>query len=704
VRSRVRDGGRTDARAACRIVYDAGALLPRATASVKQGARMRSFLRELQRRNVYKVGAMYAVGGWLVVQVATQVLPLFDVSALALRLIVLAIVAGFPIALVVAWVYEVTPQGIVRTAEVAPEQSIARHTGQKLNYVIIGVLVLAVAFLLVQRYVLPRKGADAGASIPDKSVAVLPFENLSDEKSSAYFASGIQDEILTRLAKIGALKVISRTSTQHYASSPANLPEIARQLGVANILEGSVQKAGDAVHINVQLIRAATDDHLWAEVYNRKLDDIFGVEAEVAGAIADTLNAKLSGAEKAAVEKRPTENPAAYDAYLRALALSTAGYDFATTRKVSAAFAEAVRLDPDFALAWAQLAMNNGYLYFNNVDTDTITAESLKLATDNAVRLQPQLSESQLARGSYLYRVQRDFPGAQKAIEAALEHAPNNPQILQFLALVERRQGHWEQALAHFLQAAVLDPRNAGLLTTIGGETLLNMRRFAEAHEWLNRALALVPNDALALTYEVSAFQSEGRLDEAARVLAAVPSAGIDPGLASYRAVQRMLERNSRLAIAELEPLLAQPDESLNGFRPLLTLNLGQAQRLGGDADGAKATMKRLIARIEPDARRVDDTQIPVTLAQAYAELGEGQKAIAQGQLALQLFASDANMRPTAQYGLAEALMVAGDKNAAIAELESILKAPSNVTAALLRLDPMWDPLRADPRFQALTK
>jgi TolB-like protein/Tfp pilus assembly protein PilF len=665
---------------------------------------MQSFLRELQRRNVYKVGAMYAVGGWLLVQVATQVLPLFDVSALALRVIVLAIVAGFPIALIVAWVYEVTPQGIVRTADVAPEQSIAQRTGQKLNYVIIGVLVLAVAFLLVQRYVLPRRIADGSASIPDKSVAVLPFENLSDEKSSAYFASGIQDEILTRLAKIGALKVISRTSTQHYASSPANLPEIARQLGVANILEGSVQRAGDAVHINVQLIRAATDDHLWAEVYNRKLDDIFAVEAEVAGAIADTLNAKLSGAEKAAVEKRPTENPAAYDAYLRALALSTAGYDFATTRKVSAAFAEAVRLDPDFALAWAQLAMNNGYLYFNNVDTDTITAESIKLATENAVRLQPQLSESQLAMGSYLYRVQRDFPAAQKAIEAALERAPNNPQILQFLALVERRQGHWEQALAHFQQAAVLDPRNAGLLTTIGGETLLNMRRFAEAHEWLHRALALVPNDALALTYEVSAFQSEGRLDEAARVLAEVPSAGIDPGLASYRAAQRLLERNYRLAIAELEPLLAQHDESLNGFRPLLTLNLGQAQRLGGDADGAKATMERLVARIQPDARRVDDTQVPVTLAQAYAELGDGQKAVEQGQLALQLFASDANMRPTAQYGLAEALMVAGDKNAAIAQLESILKAPSNLTVALLRLDPIWDALRADPRFQDLTK
>jgi hypothetical protein len=208
---------------------------------MKQGARMQSFLRELQRRNVYKVGAMYAVGGWLIVQVATQVLPLFDVSALALRVIVLAIVAGFPIALVISWVYEVTPQGIARTADVAPEQSIARHTGQKLNYVIIAVLALAVAFLFAQHYLLPRSADGASAGVTEKSIAVLPFENLSDEKSSAYFASGIQDEILTRLAKIGALKVISRTSTQHYASSPDNLPQIARQLGVANILEGSVQ-------------------------------------------------------------------------------------------------------------------------------------------------------------------------------------------------------------------------------------------------------------------------------------------------------------------------------------------------------------------------------------------------------------------------------------------------------------------------------
>jgi len=666
---------------------------------------MRSFLRELKRRNVYKVGAMYAVGGWLLVQVATQVLPLFEVSALALRLIVLAVVGGFPIALVLSWVYEVTPEGIARTAEVAPEQSITSHTGQRLNMVTIAVLILAVAFLLVQHYVLaPRPSAVAGP-INEKSVAVLPFENLSDEKANAYFAEGIQDEILTRLAKIGALKVISRTSTQHYASKPGNLPEIARQLGVANILEGSVQKAGDAVHINVQLIRAATDDHLWAEVYNRKLDDIFGVEGEVAGAIAEALNAKLSGAEQAAVAKRPTENLAAYEAYLRARALQTKGYDFATTRKVAAAYAEAARLDPQFALAWAERVRVEGYMYFNNVDTDTITAESLKLATDTALRLQPKLTEALLAKGSYLYRVQRDFAGAQKAFEEALKDSPNDRDALQILGLVERRQGHWDQALAHLRQALDLDPLNAGLLTTIGGETLLSMRRFKEAHEALDRALAIAPNDGLALSYKVSAFQADGKLEEAARVLEKVPSEGIDPGLASYRGYQRLLERRFPVAITEITPLLKQSDDTLNGFGPLLTLYLGMAQRASGDTAAAKGTFERLIAQLEPKARHVDDSLAPVILAQAYAEAGNQAAAVVQARLALDLYRNDANMRPTAQLGLAQVLMRGGDPDGAIENLKATLALPGGFyTAALVRLDPLWDPLRGNPKFEALLK
>jgi TolB-like protein/Flp pilus assembly protein TadD len=659
---------------------------------------MRSFFQELKRRNVYKIGAMYAVGGWLVVQIATQVLPIFDVSALAQRVIVLLIVAGFPVALVLSWIYELTPDGIARTANVAPDASITHHTGQKLNWIISGVLALAVLFLLAQRYWLPS----TAAAVTDKSVAVLPFENLSDEKANGYFADGIQDEILTRLAKIGALKVISRTSTQHYASSPDNLPEIAKQLGVANILEGSVQKAGDAVHINVQLIHAATDAHLWAEVYNRKLDDIFAVEGEVAGAIAEALNAKLTGAEHDAVTKKPTENLAAYDAYLRGRALQTAGYDYTTTRKVLAAYAEAVRLDPKFALAWADLSASAAYLYFNNVDADKYTPQYVQHAMDTALQLQPELSEAQLAQAIYRYRIARDFAGAQKLFEALLQKSPNNKLALQYLGLVERRQGHWEQALAHLEQAAALDPRNAGLLTTIGGETLPNMRRYDEARVWLDRALAIAPNDALEIAYKASTYQCQGRLEEAARILDPIPQAGIDPTIAYFRAYQRLLERRFTVAIDELQPVLARPEDQLNGFGPQLRFYLGVAQQNVGQTAQAQATFEHLISQTEPMAARVDDSLAPVTLALAYAHAGRTQAALDQAHRAVQLYANDANWRPLVELALAEVQTIAGDKDAAMVILQRSLTLPGGTTPALLRLEPVWDPLHADPRFAAL--
>ena len=664
---------------------------------------MRSFFSELKRRNVYKIGAMYAVAGWLLVQIATQVLPIFNVSALVQRVIVLIVVAGFPIALVLSWIYELTPEGIARTDQVAPSDSIARYTGRKLNIITIGVLGLAVIFLLAQRYILPQKPVETVA-VSDKSVAVLPFENLSDDKANAYFAEGIQDEILTRLAKIGALKVISRTSTQHYASSPDNLPEIAKQLGVANILEGSVQKAGDSVHINVQLIRAATDAHLWAEIYNRKLDDIFGVEGEVAGSIAEQLNAKLSGAEAEALAKKPTDNVAAYDAYLRGLALEGAGYDYATTRKRVAAYAEATRLDPKFASAWAYLALDTGYLYFNNVDPAQYTADSVKLAVDTALQLQPQLTEAQMAQGHYRYRVLHDFAGAQQIFEAVLQHSPNDYEALQSLGLVERRQGRWEQALAHLEQAAKLDPRNAGLMVTIGGETLFNMRRFSEEREWLDRALTLAPGNAQAIYYKVNSYQSEGRLDDAARVLDSIAQADNDPGIAYARSFQRLYERRYATAIAELQPLVVQPEASLNGYGPALALNLGIAQHAAGQSAQAQATFEHLIAQIEPLASHVDDSQMPVTLALAYASAGRQQAALDQAHHAIDLYRPDAIFLPNAETALAQVQAIGGDHDAAIAALEPLLKVPAGITPALLQLDPAWDPLRADPRFQALLK
>ncbi|HKP67446.1 MAG TPA: tetratricopeptide repeat protein [Casimicrobiaceae bacterium] len=665
---------------------------------------MRSFLSELKRRNVYKAGAAYAVVGWLVVQIATQVLPVFDVSPLALRVIVLLIAAGFPIVLALSWVYEVTPEGIVRTDEVKPGESIAHHTGRRLNVVIIGVLALAVLLLVAQRYIFPQRVAAPAAAVPDKSIAVLPFENLSEDKANAFFAQGIQDEILTRLAKIGALKVISRTSTQRYASSPDNLPEIARQLGVANILEGSVQKAGDAVHINVQLIHAASDEHLWAEVYNRKLDDIFGVEGEVAGAIADALNAKLSGAEKAAVTDKPTQNIAAVEAYMRGRTLDEAGYGYAVARRQIDAYEEAVRLDPAFARAWAQLSILSGYLYFNGVDPARFTAESVKHATDMAVQLAPELPEVQIAQGGYRYRVLRDYDGAAKALEAAVKERPNSNYALQTLGLVERRQGHWDRALMHLEQAASLDPRNAGLMVVIGGETYSNLRRYDEAREWLDRALALEPHDVMATYYKTLSYVYEGRLEDAEHVLEpAVHLPDVDPTLSFLHVYLRLMQRRDGEAIAEAKALLARPDDSLEGWRTRTALYLALAERRSGHADAARAAFADAAAHAEPMKEQVNDTVVPADLALAYAGAGRNADARKQAQRAVELYSNDAISRPWTEQAQVLVDAMAGDRDAGIPTIELLLKVPCGVTQGELRFDPAWDPFRGDPRFEKLT-
>src|SRR5213594_2085153 len=279
----------------------------------------KNFLTELKRRNVYRAAIAYGVVAWFLTQLTTQVFPFFEIPNSAVRFVVIALAVGFPIAMLLAWVYEFTPEGIVRTEDLDPvaARSVQRAAGRILDFIIIGVLLLVIAMLIVGRLPFYRQTAE---SISQKSIAVLPFENLSEDKANAYFADGIQDEILTRLSKIADLKVISRTSTQHYKSAPENLPEIARQLGVAHILEGSVQKSGDAVRVNVQLIKAANDSHLWADTFDRKLTDIFSVESEVAKAIAEQLRAKLTGQEEQVIAAKPTDNPQAYDAYLRGLA------------------------------------------------------------------------------------------------------------------------------------------------------------------------------------------------------------------------------------------------------------------------------------------------------------------------------------------------------------------------------------------------
>src|SRR5262245_9196979 len=434
--------------------------------------------------------------------------------------------------------------------------SSAAARGHRRRYSILAMAIAALVILGTVKLLTTRPAHKTGRGGPEspvseKSIAVLPFQNLSDDKSNAYFTDGIQDEILTRLSKIAELKVISRTSTQKYQSTPENLREIGRQLGVANFLEGSVQKVANAVHVNVQLIRAATAEHLWAESYNRTLDDVFGVEGEVASAIADQLNAKLSGPEQKAVAEKPTQNAAAYDAYLRAVAIDNA-ITLDTTKRVAGLYAEAVRLDPQFALAWARLAVARSQLYFNGIDLDENSASAVREAADRAMSLQPELGEAWLAQGVYRYRVLRDFQGALESYKEALRRLPNNAFVLGQMAHLERRLGQVDVAQKHYQAAAQLDPRNIGILLTLA-DTFQTVRRYDEARAVVDRALEISPGNEAALGEKALTFQVEGRVNEAAEILAKAPANSQDEVLTMASAVQLYYERRFDEAIAYIQ-------------------------------------------------------------------------------------------------------------------------------------------------------
>src|SRR5712692_8734765 len=384
----------------------------------------KNFLAELKRRNVYKVAVAYAVVGWLLIQIATQVFPFFEIPNWGVRLIVLLIVAGFPIALVIAWAFELTPEGLKRT-EAADDTPMPQSRYRAWIFVVIIAGAMSLGLFFLGRYSAPKQTGPA--EIPAKSIAVLPFENRSEEKANAYFADGIQDEILTRLSKIADLKVISRTSTQHYKSTPENLRDIARQLSVAYIVEGSVQKSGEAVRVNVQLIKADNDSHLWADTFDRKLTDIFSVESEVAKAIADQLRAHLTGKEEQVIAAKPTDDSEAYDAYLRGLAYTLkAGNTPASALGPQKYLREAVRLDPKFALGWALLSYVEalGYLTRNLQPTVALCEES-RQAAETALTLDPNLGEAVLAKGFYHYACLKDYDTAVRSIEPARQLLQN---------------------------------------------------------------------------------------------------------------------------------------------------------------------------------------------------------------------------------------------------------------------------------------
>ena len=456
-----------------------------------------------------------------------------------------------------------------------------------------GIALLVLAAIVAGFAFLLRRPTRSAVAIAEKSIAVLPFENLSEDKDNAYFADGIQDEILTRLTKIADLKVISRTSTQQYKSAPENLPEIAKQLGVAHILEGSVQKSADAVRVNVQLIKAANDSHLWAETFDRKLTDIFSVESEVAKAIAEQLRAKLTGREEKALAVKPTNNPEAYDAYLRGLAFEARYYSSAYSpdlmRKATAFYERAVQLDPNFALAWARVSRANGRIYYTCDDTTCIARrEAAKRALENAQKLEPNSPETQLALGYYQYHVLHDYGAAKATFEGVSKMLPGSSEVPHALAVVTRRKGQWDQSIAYFEQALALDPRNMELLMP-AAETYDMLRQFPAALRLYDRALDITANDPDVIVAKASVYQAQGDLQEAARLLSETNEKTSNEGSVVVKINQLRLERRYTEAIRLLQARLAQFHFDSEFYKGIAQVNLaflntllaiGLAQRL----------------------------------------------------------------------------------------------------------------------------
>nr|MBA3762689.1 tetratricopeptide repeat protein [Chthoniobacterales bacterium] len=486
----------------------------------------RNFFSELKRRNVYKVAVAYAIVAWLLIQAASIILPTFDAPGWVMKVLIAALAIGFPLAVILAWAFEITPEGIVRAEDVLPNESITRRTGRKLTAVIVVVGLIATG-LLVFRFVrstpehgrsesAPPATADQGAHSIEKSVAVLPFANLSSDEENAFFADGVQDEILTRLSKITALKVISRTSTQKYRSARDNLRGIAQELGVTNVLEGSVRKAGEQVRITVQLINAATDAHLWAETYDRKLVDIFAVQTDVAQKIATALEARLTGSEKRAIAHVGTTNAEAYDAYLRALTLRN-NQSAATQERVLALCRRAVELDPNFAQAWALLATMESSKYMG-FDRDEAQLARAREAAEMAVKLEPDLAEARATMGAFKYYCLQDFEGALREFEDARARLPNSGDILLSIGLVKRRQGRLDESIAVHREAAEVDPRNTDVWMNLA-RSYRGARRFAEAHQMFDRALDVLPGDTTIRMEKSEAFAAAGDLDAAESLL-----------------------------------------------------------------------------------------------------------------------------------------------------------------------------------------
>jgi TolB-like protein/Tfp pilus assembly protein PilF len=681
---------------------------------------------ELKRRNVYKVAVAYAIVAWLLIQAASILFPTFEAPAWVMKVVVSAIILGFPVALVFAWAFEITPEGIKRAEDVSPEQSITKHTGRKLIWLTVILAVIAVGLLAFQ-LMRPKSATIAGtsitpttasATIPEKSIAVLPFENLSDDKQNAFFTDGVQDEILTDLAKIADLKVISRTSVMQYKSGLArNLRKIGEELGVAHVVEGSVQRAANKIRVNAQLIDARNDAHLWAQTYDRDLADVFAIQSEIAKAIADQLQAKLSPNEKKAIEQPPTTDLAAFDLYSRAKSLLlTAGFSATADpdrRKAIELLDEAVKRDPSFFDAYCQLAYAHEQLYsVLGLDHTPARLALAEAAVQAATRLRPDAGETHLARAQYLYYGRRDYAGALAELESVRRSLPNDPRIFELTGYILRRRGDQEEGLCNLQRAVELDPRNFSTLQQIAISYQL-LGRYAEAIAALDRALSIVPDNvetraarALFELYWKGDTRSLHQTIDA--ILAQGPSA-IAPAADIWFACA-LAERDA--AAAERALVALGNNLCWNEGVIYLSHSFGEGLLARMTKDEARARTAFEVARTQQEKivqAQPDYGPALCVLAMIDAALGNKELALDEGRRAIALTPIEkdvSNSSRVLQYFAITAAW-AGEKDLALRQLETGLRAP-NASIALsygaLKLLPFWDPLRGDPRFEKIVQ
>ena len=674
----------------------------------------KNFFAELKRRNVYRVGIAYVVVAWLLIQIATQVFPFFEIPGWGVRLAILLIALGLPISLIFAWAFELTPEGVKRTAEVAPEESITRGTGRKLDFLIIAVLLLVIALLLLFR---DRPGRSPENAAPEKSIAVLPFENRSSEKENAYFADGIQSDILTHLAKVADLKVISSASVMSYrrgaqieGAAPRNLSEIGRVLGVAHLVEGSVRRERNRVRVTAQLINARDGAQLWSEMYDRDLADVFEIQSDIARAIVSQLRARLSPAEKAALEDQPTKDITAYDLYLQGKEiLSGLSFNAQVSGKLWQAIGfleRAVARDPDFLLAYCQLAFAHDHLYFWGLDRTPARAAAAESAIAAALRLRPGSGEGHLARAGYLYRCHLDYDRARTELATARGALPNNAQVLALSAYIDRRQGRWNESTRNLEKALELDPRNSLMLQQLALSYQI-LRRFAEMRTVLDRTLEVVPSNADTRVTR-ALVELEWRADprplrETIQAVLAVNPAEAK-GLADQWLYLALCERDAAAAsraLAAIEP----GGITTEGMSFPRAWCEAVAARARGDAAAAQAAFTA--ARLEVERT----LQAQPNYAQALcvrglidAGLGRKEEAIRAGKRAVELLPvtkDSINGSHMITY-LAVIYAWTGEKDLALQQVEEALRLPGYLSYGRLRLHPYWDALRGDARFDDL--